>query len=104
MRRMVEAVPSVTDLYCSPTGRVRPAGERVAYVADFCSRHGCLYSRTDFAPDGRLFLLDDFDRAFRQCAHEGASVRLGNDAIVKNDNDSLIRFRANQSSDALSQF
>ena len=95
MRRMVEAVPSVTDLYCSPTGRVRPAGERVAYVADFCSRHGCLYSRTDFAPDGRLFLLDDFDRAFRQCAHKGAPVWLRHDPIVQNDNDPLIRFGPN---------
>ena len=48
-------------------------------------------------------ILQDFHRALRQRAHEGATIRFCHDSIIKNDDDAVIAFRPNEAAHPLSQ-
>ena len=55
-------------------------------------------------PRASVAILDYFDRTFRERLQESAPVRLVHDPIVENDDDAVIAFRSDQTSNALSKF
>ena len=73
-------------------------GERKRLQRRINLHPGIVYVQVNLYP-----ALYNFDRTFRQRAQKCAPVRFGHDAVIENNHQSVIRFRANQAAHTLPQ-